>query len=445
MSASVPIMPVLSKVPSSTNAWRTVTVLTALYWWGTLDRQVSALLVPQIKADLHLTDFELSMIQGLAFGAAYLLASPITGWLVDRYNRRKILFTGAAGWSLSAMACGLSRSFGQLFCARAGVGGFETTLNPTSYSMLSDLFPPSKLALPISIYVLGGNLGSGMSFLVGGAVIAWVATSPQIAGPFFGALADWQMAFIVTGAPGLLLAPLVFLARDPRRHASSEKRSTSTYADLWRHMRRYPGFFITHLLGFSTIMAIVVGLQSWNAAYVSRTFAWPVSKIGFVFGSVQLTSALAGLAFHGWVVDKLFAQHRKDAHLHYFMIMTLLALPCAVSAYLVQNAVTMIVLYNLAYFFVMAFASIGPAALQIATPQNLRGKASSIYMIALTIIGTILGPAFVAMLTDFVFADEALLGYAMALFSLIACGFAALLFALGRSHMRHIVADMLEV
>lgn len=444
MSTAVTNAAKLVTVPSSRSAWWTVTALTILYWFGTLDRQVSALLVPQIKTDLGLSDFELSLIQGVAFGAAYMLASPLTGWLVDRYSRRKILFTGVLGWSISAVGCGFARTFGQLFCGRAGVGAFESTLNPASYSILSDLFPPGKLALPLSIYVLGGNLGSGMSFLAGGAVIAWIASASSNSLPVFGQLADWQVAFIVTGAPGLLLAPIALLASDARRDASG-KHSTAGFGDLWRYMRRYPGFFITHNLGFACVQALIVGLQSWNAAYISRTFGWPVSKIGFVLGAAQLIIALAGLAFHGWVVDRLFTRGRKDAHLHYFMIMMLLTLPFAVAAYLVPNAIAMIVLYNVAYFFVMAGASVGPAALQMATPQDLRGKASSIYMIVLTLIGVVLGPVFVASVTNFVFQDEALLGYSMASFAFLACGIAATLFALGRSRMRRIVAEALQV
>lgn len=433
-----------AEVPAAPNAWGTVAVLTVLYWFGTLDRQVSALLVPQIKAGLQLSDFQLSLIQGVAFGAATMLASPLAGWLVDRYSRRKILFASVLGWSLSAVWCGLTRSFAGLFGGRAGVGAFESTLNPSSYSMLGDLFPPGKLALPISIYVLGGNLGSGMSFLAGGAVIAWIAASPPIALPFVGVLADWQMAFVITGLPGLILAPLAFLAVDARRHvATAVKKRHTGFGDLWQHVRRFPGFFIAHTLGFALIGAFIIGLQAWNAAYISRAFGWPISKIGFVMGGVQLVTALAGLAFHGWAVDRLFMRGRKDAHLFYFMIMALLALPCAVLAYRVPSAIAMVALYNLAYFFIMAYASIGPASLQMATPVELRGKASSIYMVVLTLIGVILAPVAVASLTDFLFADEARLGDSMALFALITCGVAASLFGLGRVHMRRVVTETL--
>jgi len=418
-------------------AWTTVAILTLLYWLGTLDRQIAALLVPQIKTDLSLTDFQVSLIQGLAFGGMYMLASPLVGWLVDAWSRRWLLLAGVGGWSVSASLSGLATSFGQLFAARAGVGGLEATINPIAYSLISDMFPPRKLALPISIYVLGGNLGSGVSFLAGGAVMAWLAASPLPALPFVGHLASWQMAFLITGLPGLILAPLALFMRDPARSGATGKPA-SGYGELFRHVRRNWGFYLAHNLGFAVIMAFVVGLQSWNAAYIVRAFHWKLSSVGFAIGSAQLLASISGLAVHGWLVDRWYASGRHDAHLRYFTIMSLLALPCAVGAYLVPNAIAMLVLYNLSYFFVMAFASIGPAALQIATPGHLRGKASSIYMIMLTILGSILGPMFVAAITDFGFGDEARLGHSLAVFGGTACLLAAILFTLGQAPMRRL-------
>lgn len=445
MDRSTPAPGVRHQSPDAplSGAWRTVTILTLLYWFGTLDRQVAALLVPDIKKDLALSDFEVSLIQGLGFGLLYMLMSPVMGWLVDRISRRFILFGCTIGWSISAMFSGLARGFGGLFAARAGVGGFEAALNPTSYAMLGDLFPPKKLALPMSVYVLGGNLGSGMSFLVGGAVIAWIMASPDHVLPFVGQLSGWQMAFVVTGAPGLLLAPLIWLARDPRT-LRKEPAVATGFGDLWRHIVNHKAFYLLHHVGFGLIMALVVGLQSWNSAYLSRHFGWDLASIGYTLGASQLGSALLGLVFHGWAVDRLFARGRTDAHLAYFLTMALLAAPMLLIAYTASSAMVTIIFYNIGYFLVMAFASIGPAALQIATPSMLRGKASSVYMVFLTIIGTMLGPVFVALITDFVFADEASLGHSMAIFGAGCALLAAAAFHFGRAPMRRAVASALS-
>lgn len=422
--------------PPGRVGWRAVSVLTVLYWFGTLDRQVAALLVPLIKADLHLTDSQVSLIPGLAFGLAFMVMSLPIGWLVDRVNRRLILFVGVLTWSLAAIGSGLSRNFVQLFMARSVVGGSEATINPTAYSLLSDLFPPSKLTLPLSIFTLGGNLGSGTSFMLGGAVIGLLSSSGGVTLPVLGHLASWQAAFVLTGLPGLVLAFLVWTFPEVRRQKSSAAKDESSFSDLGNQYRRHTAFYVLHNLAMAMIMAFAVGLQSWNSAYLSRQFGWELAEIGFWLGLTQVLSSLLGLWFHGWAVDKIFSGGRHDAHLAYFGLMSALAFPFGVAAYLMPSAVGAITCYSISYFLVMAFASIGPSALQIATPPRLRGKATAVYMIVLSILGTILGPIIVAGFTDFVFQDESKLGYSMALFAGLTTSIAAFSCWLGRSPMR---------
>lgn len=424
-------------------AWRTVTILTLIYSFGMLDRQVAALLIPHIKRDLALSDLQVSLIQGLAFGLFFMIASPVVGWFVDRASRRKILLVGVTGWSLGAVCSGLARSFGQLFGARATVGAFEATINPTTYSLLGDLFPARKLALPMSIFVMGGNLGTALSFVIGGAIIAWAATSPVIL-PLIGALHGWQLAFIVTGMPGLILASAALLAVEPprvRTAAYGTTKAHTSFGDLWAYVSRHKRFYAGHTLGFAFVMAFIVGLQSWNAAYLSRTFQWDLSKIGYILGWTQFACALFGLALHGWIVDKLYSRGIENAHLLYFTAMALIATPCGVFAYMSGNAIAMVVFYNIAYFCLMGFAGIGPAALQIATPADLRGKASAVYMVILSIIATILAPIAVASLTDLVFGNEAKLGESMATFAGLSGFLAIALFLWAASAMRHAIAD----
>jgi MFS family permease len=191
------------------------------------------------------------------------------------------------------------------------------------------------------------------------------------------------------------------------------------------------------------IMAFVVGLQSWNSAYLTRAFGMPLSQVGFWLGLSQVVSSLMGLWFHGWAVDRIFSRGRSDAHLVYFGVMCLLACPFGVAAYLADSAFMAIACYNIAYFLIMAFASIGPAALQIATPGRLRGKATAVYMILVSLLGTILGPIVVAGFTDGVFGDEAMLGHSMSLFAAITTLLGALCCWFGRLPMRRAVQAQL--
>lgn len=438
-------LPARAEYPGARQAWSTVAVVTTLYWLGTLDRQMSVLLVTPIKEHFQLSDVGVSLIHGLAFPLFYMLASLPVGWMVDRFRRRKILFWGALVWASAAVAGGLARSFGQLFAARAGVGAGESTLQPTTFSILADLFPPGRLSLPLSIFVIGGTVGSGMSFILGGELVAWVNSQPPIVLPFAGPLAGWQFALIVTGFPGLLVAGAIFLVPEPpRTHKGLSPHVDANFSALGRQYRKHPRFYLTQSVGFALVMMLVVGLGAWSPAFLSREHGWEIARIGRWLGVSQILSALLGLAFHGAMVDRLFRKGRHDAHMAYFMVMSILAGPLAVAAYLVDNAHLMLLLYSLAYFCIMAYPAIGPAALQITTPPALRGKASSVYMICVNLIGAIGGPLIIAMITDYGFRSEADLGLSMSLFAGVSMLVAAVLFRVGMAPMRRAVASQLS-
>lgn len=448
--AAAPQSPDIGPAPVSGNwrrgwldrPWPVMGIVTLLYLVGTVDRQMAALLVTPIKHDLQLSDVEISLIQGLAFAAAYVLASLPIGWLVDRFSRRNILFFGALVWGTSATASGLASSFGQLFLARTGVGAGEATLHPSSFSLMADLFRPEKLALPLALFTLGGTIGSGMSFVVGGGVIAWVENTP-INLPILRDLSGWQVAFILTGLPALLVGFAALLIREPHRgpRTAAAARHKLGYSDLLRHYRGRRAFYFLHMAAFAMVMAFVVGLGAWNPAFLGRTHGWDISRIGYWLGTTQVASGLLGLALHGWLVDRWFGAGRRDAHMRYFAIMTFLAGPIGASAYLVESPWLALFLINAAFFAVMAYTGIGAASLQIATPAALRGKASAIYLVTINVIGTIGGPLSVAMLTDHVLRDEALLAQSMAIFATCSAGMAALLFVLCMRPMRAVIAE----
>jgi MFS family permease len=116
-------------------------------------------------------------------------------------------------FGLFAMASGLARSFVQLFVTRIGVAVGEASLTPAALSMLSDLFAPEKLGRPVSGFLMSAPVGQALAFMGGGALLQWLTTSSFLANGRFAALAPWQAAFIIVGAPVLLLVPLFLILR----------------------------------------------------------------------------------------------------------------------------------------------------------------------------------------------------------------------------------------
>lgn len=429
--------------PGALSAWGTVAILTTLYCFGSLDRQMISLLVEPIKQDLGFTDMQIGLLQGAAFALFFVVASLPVGWMIDRFSRRLIIFWGTIAWSLCAAASGLAQTFAQMFAARAGVGAGESTLQPSAFAILADTFPPAKLAFPLSIFVIGANLGSGMSLIVGGAMIDWLSQGPRIVLPVIGHLAPWEMGFILTGLPSLALAFLIFLVPERKRMITSRQAAParSGFAELFRRYRGHARFYLCHHGAFAMCIAFFMGLLAWNPAFMQRTYHWETGQIGLWLGLTQIGTATVALSFHGWFVDRLFKRGMRDAHLRYFIVLAPLSGLAAAAAYMVSSPWHTIALFNLGLFLMMGYPGIGAAALQITTPASMRGKASAIYLIALNLVGATLGPLVIAAITDKLFHDEAMLGHSMSLFSLGAMSIAMILFALGRSSMPHALVD----
>jgi MFS family permease len=134
-------------------------VLLALYTFAHLDRYVLTLLVDPVSADFGVSDFQISLLVGLAFIVSFSFAAVPIGWAVDRFSRRLIILAGVAVWSISTLLSGASRSFAHLLACRLGVGAGEAALNPAAYSLLGDLFPSDRLSRVLSIYSLGALVG----------------------------------------------------------------------------------------------------------------------------------------------------------------------------------------------------------------------------------------------------------------------------------------------
>ena len=159
--------------PSAAYGWYVVAILCLCNMVAFVDRQIINLLVEDIKADLAITDTEISLLQGLAFAVFYAVTAVPLGRLADTANRRWIISTGILIWTVAAASCGLARSFWQLFIARMFVGVGEATLTPSGFSMLADLFNPKRVSLPISVFTGSTFVGSGIALLAGGFVWEW--------------------------------------------------------------------------------------------------------------------------------------------------------------------------------------------------------------------------------------------------------------------------------
>jgi MFS family permease len=419
-------------------AWVGLAILLMLAFVAFLDRQVISLMVGMIKSDLGITDSHIGILQGAAFGLVYPLFGLPLGYAADRYSRRWVIFAGIVLWSLAAMGSGLAGSFSTLLAARIGVGIGEAALGPAAFSLLSDIFPRHRLATVMSIYASGSLLGAAGALAIGGAVIHWAGGGLTF--PVVGHLSAWQVAFVVTGLPALLIAATVFIIPEPKRHVPVGTASPNlAWSDVFLFVRQTWAFLTCYTMGYACLLITTWASLAWLPAILERQYGWSVVEVGASLGLFTVVAGLPGQLTNGVVVDRLFAKGKHDAHLTYYIWASLAAAICGILAPFAATAVLYLAI-TAPLKFLMNYGGVQQATLQIVTPAAIRGRLSAMVGVISAVVGSTLGPSIVAFLTDNVFHDDAKVGWSLALTNGVFMPLAALLFWLGRKPMRDAAA-----
>jgi len=421
-------------------AWRALPVLIVLYALSLLDRQVLTLMVGPIKRDLGLGDFQIGLLQGLVFSVFYSAAALPIGWLVDRFARRPIIWLGVTAWGLAAAACGLAQTYVQLLVARLGVGVGEAALSPAAYSMLADLFRPARLALALSVLMIGSSLGNGAAIGLGGLVVSFAERADGVTLPLVGHLASWQFVFLVTGLPGVVLGGLVFLIREPVRRDRMSAAGKASIGETLRFIGARPAFFTSHFVGFGLLSIVGWGFTSWLPAYMGRAFGWSIAQLSLPLALIIGLGGTFGTLASGALVDRLFAGGRTDAHMRVYAIIAAGMSLCGVAAFQVSDPWLFLALAT-PIASAMTLAATAGAALQIVSPNEMRGQIGALFLLVMNGIGMGLGPTLVGALTDFAFRDEARLGLSITLLFAVLGPASAVALWLGLGAMRTAVRE----
>lgn len=425
--------------PSAARAWTIVTVLTLAYIASFLDRQILALLIEPIKEALELSDTQVGMLLGPAFAVFYVTLGYPAGLLADRKSRKVIIAAGISIWCIMTALCGLARDFRHLFAARVGVGVGEATLTPAALSMISDCFPRERRARPISVYMMGISLGSALAYLIGGQLLEPLLVRPPIDLPVLGTIRPWQSAFLIVGLPGLLLAVLIALMREPARQevnkaldASTARESVATALGyIRRHWQAYGALTIG--LSANTIIGYVA---SWNVVLFQRRWGWGIADIGLSLGLALLVCGPLGTMIGGTMADRLSRAGHADAAMKVTVVAIILMAVFGTLYPIVGAPPMVLALFAAMTLAASAASATGAVALVALSPNQIRAQATALYWIAKNLLGLLLGPVSVGLLTDRVFRDTQQVGSSMAVASALfgAIGIAALL--LGARHYR---------
>lgn len=366
-------------------------VLTATYAVNFLDRQVVNILAESIKRDLQISDTQLGLLTGTAFGLFYsLLGLPIAR-LADRFSRIRIITVALALWSALTAACGAAQNFLQLFLMRLGVGVGEAGGTPPAQSLIADYFPQEKRTLAMAVFALGVPIGSFCGFLLGGILDAgW----------------GWRTAFIAAGLPGIALAILVALTlKEPPRGLSDRRigslahqsEPTSLRVSIAEIFARRS--FIRLVLGGTCGIFIVYVTNAWLPSFLIRSHGLGSAQVGgwiaFCVGVGGLIGSLGG----GWLATRLKPRFAR-AEVWMIATSTLLTAPTLLWTLFASN--TRVAMTGMFVLCALSFVWIGPtsALIQRITPIRSRTLAAALQLSIANVIAMLFGPPSIGYLSD---------------------------------------------
>ncbi len=370
------------------NVYFALVVLSVINLFNFMDRVLFSVLLEPIKRDLGLSDSQMGLLGGIAFGIFYGLVGLLMGRLADTRSRVGVLSAALAFWSTASALSGQAAGFAQMFAARAGVGVGVSACSPCAHSLIGDYFPPQKRALALSVFTGIGTAGTMIGLVLGGVLL-------QNYG--------WRATFAVFGAAGLLFAPVAFmLLREPQRGGleTAAAPAASWSASIRTLLARRTVRLL--LAGMPMVMA-AGGIATWIPAYLVRAHAASAGDVatmgGLSLGLGIVTGTLAG----GVIVTAL---RRRDAmwEFRWPALASAVSVPLFVAFYLTASTELAYVLLFAAFF--VAGSSFGPALacmLTVAEPA-VRGTMVALAILSSSLIAYGLAPGFIGIASDLLIA-----------------------------------------
>jgi predicted MFS family arabinose efflux permease len=363
--------------------------LLVVYIFNFLDRQIVNILAEPIARDLDLSDTQIGLMTGLAFALFYtVLGLPIARYADNPKNDRgRLIAVALAVWSLMTALCGLAQNFVQLLLARIGVGVGEAGCTPAAHSLIADRVSPEKRPGAMAFYSLGIPAGGLLGMVIGGILADTVG---------------WRMAFMLVGAPGVLLAFVVAMLIKDKNRPLRPQAGAAEHESMFTAMAqllRSPAYVMLLAAG-STSSFLSYGKATWGAIFFQRSHGLSPGEVGFWLGLGAGLAGMFGAWLGGWLANRYGSIDRRHVVTAPAIGMAL-AVPIAILGYLASDWRIALALLIVPYALNSLYYGPVYSSAQGLVALRHRAMASALLLFGQNLIGLGLGPLFFGMLSDF--------------------------------------------
>ena len=381
------------KTPSKSYRSFVLVLLTVVYGFNFIDRQIVGILAPFIQEDLGLSNTQLGLLIGLAFAMFYTIVAIPIAWLADRYSRVNILSIALATWSGFTALTGLAGNFVQMGFARMGVGIGEAGGSPPSHSIISDMYPKEERAGALGVYSMGIPLGIMAAYFITASLMG---SSGQDV--------DWRRIFIFLGVTGVVLAIIVKLVlREPVRGAMEFNSRTDIvkppFKESLKTLLKIPAWWAMCFgIAFGSFVSYAKSaFQTKYLVILDPTFDFQTLVI--ILGIINGTTYAGGAYFGAKLADKWGA---KDIRAYGWLpaIAIGICLPIGIAAFWVTSVWAHLAFSTIFLLFLGIYLGPSFAIAQTLAPINMRAMSTALFFFILNMIALGGGPTFTGWLID---------------------------------------------
>ena len=382
------------------NSYRTVVLilLTVVYSFNFIDRQIVGILAPFIQKDLNITNTELGLLTGTYFALFYTFIAIPIAWLADRYNRVNIVSIALATWSGFTALFGLAGNYLQISLARMGVGIGEAGGSPPSHSIISDLYSKEERASALGVYSMGIPFGVMAAYLVTASLIG--SSSDAV---------DWRRIFVILGLAGIALALVVRLViREPQRGSMEMEQVAKVkqppFLESLKTLLSIPSWWgMCFGIAFGSFVAYAfAAFQTKYLLLLDPTYDFKLLLI--ILGIMNGTTYAGGTFIGARIADRWGAKNIK-AYGWLPAIAVILTFPLGVLCFWVPSVNLHLILVTALLFFSGIYFGPCFAIAQTLAPINQRAMSTALFFFILNMIALGGGPTFAGWLIDFFKTD----------------------------------------
>ena len=368
-------------------------LLTLVYGFNFIDRQIVGILAPFIQKDLGLTNTEMGLLTGLLFAALYTVVAIPIAWLADRYNRVNILTIALATWSGFTALFGLAGNFFQIGLARMGVGIGEAGGSPASHSIISDLYAKEERAGALGIYSMGIPLGIMAAYFV----------TASLVGPS-GEDVNWRRIFVILGLTGIALAVIVRLVlREPVRGAMEFGNNVDVaqppFFESLITLLKIPSWWWM-CFGIALGSFVSYSFSAWQTKYLLLLDPdFNFQNLLLILGVINGTTYAGGTFLGARLADSWGAKNIR-AYGWLPAIAISLCLPIGIISFWVPSVESHLILTTVFLLFMGMYLGPSFAIAQTLAPINQRAMSTALFFFILNLIALGGGPTITGWMID---------------------------------------------